>query len=79
MRHSLLSAGLLLTAAGSLSADQAKNPPPLTLKAPPPSFQVLHVSRITPTVDVLFQGDGTHASSHASATLTPVPNAKQHH
>jgi hypothetical protein len=43
------------------------------------SFQVLHVKSVTPAVDVLFQGDTAYASSHASATLTPGPQAKQHH
>jgi hypothetical protein len=43
------------------------------------SFQVLHVKNVTPTIDVLFQGDPAYASSHASATLTPGSQAPKHH
>jgi hypothetical protein len=43
------------------------------------SFQVLHVKSVTPAIDVLFQGDTAYASTHASANLTPGPQAKTHH
>lgn len=43
------------------------------------AFQVLHVQSVTPTVDVLFQGDTAYASSHALATLLRGSQAKKHH